>query len=54
MPSEEEKPQKIDDEQDEKVAAKYVVLNLLKWVGGFILLVLLCYLFLYLSERFFT
>lgn len=46
-------PERDETEQEERPTARFVLLNLMKWVGGFMLLVLLGYLFLYLAERFF-
>lgn len=46
-------PERDETEQEERPTARFVLLNLMKWVGGFMLLVLLGYLFLYLSECFF-
>lgn len=53
MLEESESPESVETEQEERPTARFVLLNLMKWVGGFMLLVLLGYIFLYLAERFF-
>ena len=53
MLEESESPESVETEQEERFTARFVLVNLMKWVGGFMLLVLLGYIFLYLAERFF-
>lgn len=53
MLEESESPESVETEQEERPTARFVLINLMKWVGGFMLLVLLGYIFLYLAERFF-
>ena len=53
MLEESESPESVETEQEERPTVRFVLVNLMKWVGGFMLLVLLGYIFLYLAERFF-
>jgi len=54
MIEEEASPEQVEEQENDKPSAKFLLINLLKWIGGFMLLVLLGYFFLYLSERFFS